>query len=79
MDEKKMFTVTVDGKSCPYAAGTTYRAIAADFQDRYPNDILLVSRDGKLRELHRTLDRDCTLHMVTAREIPGIKSGAKRS
>ena len=36
MDEKRMITVTVDGVKYTYPHGTPYRAIAADFQDRYP-------------------------------------------
>ena len=43
MEEKRMMQVTVDGKAYTYPQGTPYRAIAADFQDRYPHDILLVN------------------------------------
>ena len=74
MEEKKMLKVTVDGKAYSYPYGTPYRAIAADFQDQSPWDILLVNREGKLCELHKVLDRDCTLKMVTAREKPGIQT-----
>ena len=74
MDEKTMRKVMVDGREFSYPDGTSYRAIAADFQDQYPCDILLVNRNGKLCELHKTLDRDCTLRMVTAREVPGIQT-----
>lgn len=70
-DEKKMMTVSVDGESFRYPFGTSYRKIASDFQKNYEDDILLVNRDGKLRELYRTLDRDCTLTMLTARSKPG--------
>ncbi|MCI9649887.1 MAG: nucleoside kinase [Oscillibacter sp.] len=69
-----MITVNVDGVERTYPHGTPYRAIAADFQDRYPWDILLVNRDGKLCELHKTLDRDCSLKMVTAQDKPGIQT-----
>ncbi len=48
MEEKRMITVTVDGDAYTYPQGTSYRTIAADFQDRYPCDILLVNRDGRL-------------------------------
>ena len=58
MEEKRMIRVTVDGAEYTYPQGTPYRAIAADFQDRYPWQILLVNREGKLCELHKTLDRD---------------------
>ena len=74
MEEKRMLTVTVDGGSYAYPCGTPYRAIAADFQSRYPYDILLVNRDGKLCELHKLLDRDCSLKMITAQDVPGIQT-----
>ena len=74
MEEKRMLTVIVDGVEYAYPYGTPYRAIAADFQSRFPYDILLVNRDGKLCELHKVLDRDCSLKMVTAQEVPGIQT-----
>nr|WP_295750328.1 nucleoside kinase [uncultured Oscillibacter sp.] len=69
-----MVKVIVDGETYAYPHGTPYRAIAADFQDRVPWDILLVNRDGKLCELHKRLDRDCSLRMVTAQDKPGIQT-----
>ena len=74
MEEKRMATVVVDGVERTYPCGTPYRAIAAEVQDRYPCDILLVNRGGKLCELHKTVDRDCTLKMVTAQDKPGIQT-----
>ncbi len=74
MEEKRMVKVIVDGETYAYPHGTPYRAIAADFQDRVPWDILLVNRDGKLCELHKRLDRDCSLKMVTAQDKPGIQT-----
>ena len=38
MEEKRMMNVTVDGETRAYPYGTPYRAIAADFQDRFPFD-----------------------------------------
>ena len=67
-------TVTIDGAEYVYPARTPYAQIARDMQSRYPDDILLVNRDGKLRELYRHLDRDCNLKMITARDKPGIQS-----
>ncbi|MCI8915975.1 MAG: nucleoside kinase [Oscillospiraceae bacterium] len=69
-----MIQVTVDGAQYAYPHKTPYRAIAADFQDRYSCDILLVNQNGKLCELHKVLDRDCTLKMVTAQDRPGIQT-----
>ena len=68
---EQMLNVTVNGTVRQYPAGTSYRRIAADVQADYPHDILLVNRDGKLRELHKTLMQDCTLSMVTAADKPG--------
>ncbi len=74
MEEKRMIEVMVDGVEYAYPQGTPYRTIAADVQPRFPYDILLVNRDGKLCELHKSLDRDCSLKMVTAQDIPGIQT-----
>ncbi len=74
MEETRMIKVTVDGVEHAYPCGTSYRAVAADFQSQFPCDILLVNRDGKLCELHKTLDRDCSLKMVTAQDKPGIQT-----
>ena len=74
MEEKKMVKVTVDGEEYAYPYGTPYRTVAADVQHKIPWDILLVNRDGKLCELHKVLDRDCTLRMVTAQDKPGIQT-----
>lgn len=74
MEAQKLLSVNVDGRAASYPFGTTYEAIAADHRKYYDNDILLVSRDGKLRELHRALHRDCALHMITAAEKPGYQT-----
>lgn len=71
MEHAEMKRVTVEGVDYCYPAGTTYETIAADFQGRYAHDILLVSRDGRLCELHKALDRDCALRLITAAERPG--------
>ena len=71
---EKLFSVTVDGVCRSYPAGTTFAAIAQDFQPAYPDDILLMDRDGKLCELGKTLDRDCTLRMLTIRDKPGMQT-----
>jgi len=66
--------VTVDGETRDYPYGTPYGEIARDFQKDYEDDILLVNRQQKLCELHKTLDRDCSLAMVTARDKPGMQT-----
>ncbi len=72
--ERIMRTIQVDGKTYTYPDGTAYQDIAADFQSGCPNDIVLVSRDGKLCELHKKLDRDCKLDMITTAQRPGMQT-----
>ena len=74
MEQRNILNVTVDGQARTYPAGTSYGDIAADVRARYDHDILLVNREGKLCELHKKLDRDCALHMVTAAEKPGMQT-----
>ena len=74
MEKEKLLNVIIDGEKYTYPLGTPYKKIAADFQGKYPYEILLVNRDGKLCELHKTLDRDCSLKMVTAEEKPGMQT-----
>ena len=69
--EQTMLNVTVNGSTRQYPAGTPFRVIAADHQAEIPHDILLVNRDGKLRELHKVLDRNCALSLITAADKPG--------
>lgn len=67
-------TVTVDGVKYQYPAGTSYEDIARAFQSSYSDDILLIERNGKLCELGKRLDRDCTLKMITYRDKPGMQT-----
>lgn len=66
--------VTIGGRCKEYQAGTTYLQIAQEYQPQYENDIMLVSVDGKLRELHKTVERSCSLEFVTAAEKPGMQA-----
>ena len=51
---------------------TSYcREIAEEYQKNYENDILLVSVNGRLRELHKTLQKDCQMEFITAADTAG--------
>ena len=71
MEMNRMIQVTVDGAVLNYPLGTPYQAVVDKVQANYAHEILLVNRDGKLRELYKPMRRDCTLTMVTAAEKPG--------
>ncbi len=75
MEQKpRLMQVVVNGRTCSYPCGTAYGEIAKDFQKDYEDDILLVNRQNKLCELHKTLDRDCSLTLLTARDKPGMQT-----
>ncbi len=74
MERGELLNVIVDGVKYAYPSGTLYKKIAADFQEKYSYDILLVNRNGKLCELHKALDRDCMLKMITAEQKPGMQT-----
>ena len=66
--------VTIGGTCREYPTGTSYLQIAQEYQPQYENDIMLVSVNGKLRELHKTVDGACTLEFITTAEKPGMQA-----
>lgn len=69
-----MAYVSIGEEVREYPSGTTFLQIAQEYQHRYEYDILLVSMNGKLRELHKTVSQDCTLEFITGKEKPGIQT-----
>lgn len=63
-----------DGSTREYPEGTRFLEIAKDFQGHYENDIVLVISDGKLLELHKTLEKDCFLRFLTTGDDIGLKT-----
>ena len=51
-----------------------YQDIAKEYQPQYDDEILLVGINGKLRELHKTVQFDCSLHFFTGKDQPGIQT-----
>lgn len=74
MKKTNLLKVIVDGVAYCYPPGTSYQDIVSDFQGDYAHDILLVNCNGQLRELQETLDRDCELKMITAKDEPGMQT-----
>lgn len=64
--------VTVGSEIREYAYGTSYGEIAEEFQDQFENDILLVSVNGRLQELHKQLKADASLRFITAEDKEGL-------
>lgn len=66
--------VTIHGNKYEYDFGVSYERIAKDFQKEYDNDIVLVSVNGKYKELHKLLSDDCELDFVTTSDKAGIET-----
>ena len=63
-----MYRVRIEGEEREYAAGTSYREIVKDYQEKKEYTIVLVTVDGKLQELHKKLKKDCEIKLVTTAE-----------
>lgn len=72
--EKNTYCVTVGEEKRSYEEGTSYQAIARDFQKDYPHDIVLAFVDGRLQELYKTLQADCTMQFETTGGSAGHKT-----
>ena len=68
------YSVQVEDRVVQYAAGTSYREIAADYQKNYENDIVLVIVNERLQELQKTLQGDCTMRFITTGDPIGHKT-----
>ena len=66
-----MPTVMIGGVMKQYERGTTFEAIAREYQEKYHNTIALVSMNGKMRELSKRLERDGALRFITTAESSG--------
>lgn len=64
--------VTIGTELREYAYGTSYAEIAEEFQPKTEQDILLVSVNGRLQELHKQLKNDVSLRFITAADKEGI-------
>lgn len=71
MTEQKMCCVTINGEKKEYPAGISYWEIAKDYQGGEDAPVILVTVNGKLRELHKHLKKDCTLGFVTTKDAIG--------
>lgn len=65
------YRVTILGETAEYPAGTPYGEIVAAYADRMPHDVVLVTVNGRLRELHKRLSGDCEVGLITTAEPIG--------
>ena len=73
-EKKNSFLVTVGEKTREYPAGITYGEIASIYQKDYPYQIALAVRNGKIKELFKKVDKDCTVEFLTVADDTGHKA-----
>ena len=69
-----MAIVDVMGQKREIDNGTTYEEIVNEFQGQYDNLIALVSVNGKIKELFKTVKKDCTIEFFTLKDPIGHKT-----
>ena len=70
----KQVTLKIGEKEYTYPCGTSFLAIAGDFQSAYADDIVLVLYNNRLRELNKKAEADGTLEFLTVADKTGKKA-----
>ena len=71
---EQIYKVTVGNVTKEYQRGTTFADIANEHQKDYEHQIALVIRNGKIRELFKKVDQDCTVEFITLADATGNKT-----
>lgn len=71
--------VTIEGVQREYPQGISFEEIAKEYQEQYDNQIALVIADGKIRELMKTVEKDCTVTFLTLKDDIGHKTYVRTS
>ncbi len=70
----EMIKVEVNGVIKEYKAGTTLLEISKEHEREYEHDIILAFVDHRLRELPKTVEKDCCVSFVTTKDDVGHKT-----
>lgn len=70
----EMIKVEVNGVIKEYKAGTTLLEISKEHEQEYEHDIILAFVDHRLRELPKTVEKDCCVSFVTTKDDVGHKT-----
>lgn len=72
--DNQLIQVTIDGVTKPYPRGIRYAEIVKEYESTTEAPIILVMVNRKLRELHKSLNKDCTIEFVTTADNIGHKT-----
>ena len=67
-------TARIDGELHTFPKGTELEKLAETVQDRYSGRIALAVVNGKLRELHKTLEKDAEVTFLTLSSTAGYRA-----
>lgn len=70
----KMIALWIEGEERQYPHGTSFLAIAQEYQEKYKDDIVLVVYNNRLRELGKKVEKDGTLEFITTANKTGKKA-----
>lgn len=68
------FTLTIEGEKREVSQGTKYLDLAKEWKDHFSDDIVLVSVNNKLKELHKTVQEDGEVKFLTTASSAGRKA-----
>lgn len=66
--------VNIEGQIKEYEKGTKLESIAEEFQSKHKASIVLATVDGKLSELTKYVEKDCTIEFIGTDTICGIET-----
>ncbi len=69
-----MATLTIGTTQREYDEGTKFEYVAKDFQNEYPEMIALVTENGKIRELTKSVKKDAQIEFITLGDNIGHKA-----
>ena len=69
-----MANITINGVTKAFDNGTTYEDVVRKYQEEKGNAIVLITENGKIRELNRTVSKDATVDFITLYDSIGHKT-----
>lgn len=69
-----MAKLTINGEVKEYREGISFEEVANDYQKQYDNRIALVTEDGKIRELYKTVTGDANVEFILTTDTIGHKT-----
>ena len=66
--------LTINGQTREFPKGISFKDVVKEYEGTTDAPVILVIAGGKIRELHKTVTRDCTVQLVTTKDSIGNKT-----